>query len=322
MRPISIVLMLMLGACQPASRDEVARAPIVANWPLLPDGVKLGQVTAVDVDALGRVFVLQRGARGWVEPFPKQPIAEPTVYVFDGASGRLLDRWGANAFIMPHGLSLDAQGNLWITDAGREQVFRYSADGNPELAIGTESVTGNDGAHFGRPTDIAFDGERVFVADGYLNGRVAIFDRNDGRFLGQFGTKGEGKGQFAVPHAIAAQADQFMVADRENARVQWLGADGHFTELRAMPAGGHPYSVKPLPDGGAVTLEGRDGADKGGALVRFWSGEGKLIRTLDASATGGPTKGHDLAVGPDGAIYVADVDAGRVVKINPPMQRR
>jgi DNA-binding beta-propeller fold protein YncE len=318
MRGFALALSLILTACQQVPRAQVPRADIVADWPQLPAGVKLGQVSALDVDAQGRVYVLQRGRRGWVEPFPAEPIAEPTVYVFDGATGKLLDRWGANAFTMPHALSVDPEGKVWITDAGREQVFQYSADGKLELTLGTDGGSGDDKAHFGRPTDVAFDGDRVLVSDGYLNGRVAIFDRASGRYLGQFGMRGQGEGQFAIPHAIAKQGDRLVVADRENARAQWFERSGRFAALWPMPVGGHPYSVKPLPDGGVVTLEGRDSADRGGALLRFWSRDGKLNRTLDASAIGGPSKGHDLAVAPDGTIYVADVDAGRVVKIAPP----
>ena len=317
---IAVVLLAGCGGSGPA-REAVARADIVPGWPQLPAGVKLGQVSGVDVDAAGRVYVLQRGTRPWVEPFPKDLIADPTVYVFDGITGTLLSRWGAGEFVMPHGLSIDPQGKVWITDPGREQVYRYSAEGKRELALGTDGVTGDDGAHFGRPSDVAFDGERVLVTDGYLNGRVAIFDRS-GRFLGQFGTKGRGEGQFAIPHAIAAHARELVIADRENARIQDFALDGAFKTQMPMPGGGHPYAVKPLADGGVVTLEGRDARNRAGAILRFWDRSGKMTRALDAGAAAGPTKGHDLAIGPDGAIYVADVDAGRVVKIAPPMQRR
>lgn len=321
MKAAAAALVLCLAGCAAGPHEQAGRADIIAGWPLLPAGIAMGQVSAVDVDAAGRVFVLQRGQRAWSEPFPSDPISEPTVFVFDSATGKLLDRWGSGVFVMPHGLSLDPRGKVWITDPGREQVLRFSADGRRELSIGTRGVSGDDGAHFGRPTDVAFDGERVLVSDGYLNGRVAIFDRS-GRFLGQFGSEGQGAGHFAIPHAIARQEDRLIVADRENSRAQWFGLDGTFVALRPMPEDGHPYAVKPLPGGGAVTLEGRDREDRGGAVLRFWDRGGKLVRTIDAGAQQGPTKGHDLAIGPEGEIYVADVDAGRVVKIAPSGQGR
>lgn len=296
-------------------REDVPRAAIVGDWPRLPDGVKMGQVSAVDVDAQGRVFVLQRGARLWSEPFPTDPIAGATVLVFDRASGRLIDSWGEGLFVMPHGLSVDPQGKVWITDVAREQVYRFSADGTQELAIGTAGVTGADGAHFGRPTDVAFDGERVLIADGYINARIAAFDRA-GHFLGQFGRKGEGRGGLNLPHSVAISGEQILVADRENARIARFGIHGAHRGWWRKADGGHPYAVKPLPGGGAVSVEGRDRSGRGGAILRIWGRDGTLRRSLDASPLEGPSKGHDLAVGPDGYAYLADVDAGRVVKID------
>lgn len=308
-------LALALAGCGAPAAEQLPRARIVSGWPQLPAGVTLGQVSAVDVDGRGRVYVLQRGTRVWAEPFPGTPIAEPAVYVFEGASGRLLTRWGAGQFVMPHGLSIDPAGKVWITDAAREQVYRFSSDGRRELAIGTAGVTGADGAHFGRPTDVAFDGARVLVADGYLNSRVAVFDRG-GRFLGQFGRMGPGDGPLRVPHSIALDAGSILVADRENSRIARFAGDGRPLAAWRRKGGGRPYAVKPLPDGGAVSVEGRDGADRGGVVLRVWARDGTLVRSLDASARAGPSKGHDLAVAPAGQVYVADVDAGRVVKID------
>lgn len=155
----------------PPAREKTPRAAVVAGWPTIPADAKFGQVSAVDVDAQGRVFVLHRAGREWREPFATATIAEPTVFVFDGLSGRLLTRWGAGEFIMPHGLSVDPQGKVWITDVGREQVFRFSPEGKLELTLGERGRTGDGPRNFGRPTDIAFAGDEVFVSDGYTNHR-------------------------------------------------------------------------------------------------------------------------------------------------------
>ena len=119
---------LALAGCSmaPPAREQQPHAAVVAGWPTIPPGAKFGQVSAVDVDAQGRVYVLHRAGREWKEPFPTDPIAEPTVFVFDGPTGKLLASWGAGQFIMPHGLSIDPEGKVWITDVGREQVFRFS----------------------------------------------------------------------------------------------------------------------------------------------------------------------------------------------------
>lgn len=300
----------------PVAREEAPRAPVVEGWPTIPAGASFGEVSAVDVDVQGRVYVLHRAGREWREPFPKQPIAEPTVFVFDGASGALLDRWGAGQFIMPHGLSIDPEGKVWITDVGREQVVRFSADGKQELVLGERGVTGDDARHFGRPTDIAFAGDEVLVSDGYLNHRVAVFDR-DGRFLRQWG-EGEGDRSLNIPHAIAVVGDSAYVVDRENGRIQVTDLTG---KPRAYwkPAGlkGHPYSIKALTDGRLISIEGRDNADRSGAIIRIWKPDGTIERSMDIALPGdGVSLGHDLAIGPDGMAYAADVYGDRVVKFD------
>lgn len=296
--------------------EKAPPAAIDANWPEIPAGARFGQVSAVDVDAQGRVYVLHRAGRAWSEPFPDDPIAEPTVFVFDGKTGALLARWGAGQFIMPHGLTVDPQGKVWITDVAHEQVMRFSPDGRLELVLGERGVGGSDAGHFGRPTDIAFAKGEVFIADGYTNHRIAVF-APDGRFLRQWGEAGGGKAGLETPHAIAIADSKVFVADRENGRIR-------VSDLRGVPAGswmppgggGHPYSLKPLPGGKLVSVEGRDAADRSGALLRIWRKDGTLARTLDAGLPGKDASlGHDIARAPDGTIYLADVYGDRVVKL-------
>ncbi len=300
----------------PPGREQPPRAPIVGGWPTVPSDAKFGQVSAVDVDAQGRVYVLHRAGREWSEPFPAAPIAEPTVFVFDGPSGKLLARWGGGEFIMPHGLSIDRQGKVWITDVGREQVFRFSADGLLELTIGERGVAGSDARHFGRPTDIAFAGEEVFVSDGYTNHRVAVFDRA-GRFLRQWGERGGGEAGLDLPHAIALSGGRAYVADREHSRIQVTGLTGKVLANWGNAAGGHPYSVAPLGSSRMASVEGRDSADRNGAILRVWRPDGTVERSFDLVLPGDQSSlGHDLAVGSDSMGYVADVYGDRVVKVD------
>lgn len=313
------VLAAALTGCSlaPPTPEQAARASVVAGWPTVPADVKFGQVSAVDVDAQGRVYVLHRAGREWSEPFPADPIAEPTVFVFDGPSGRLISRWGAGQFIMPHGLSIDPQGKVWITDVGREQVFRFDADGTLELVLGERGVSGEDARHFGRPTDIAFSGNEVFISDGYINHRIAVFDR-EGRFLRQWGEQGAGESGLAIPHAIAIANGAVYVADREHSRIQVTDLAGrsraNWTHGKVR---GHPYSLKVLADGRIVSIEGRDGADRSGAIVRVWNSDGTVERSLDLALRGeGASLGHDLAIAGDGMGYAADVYGNRVVKFH------
>jgi peptidylamidoglycolate lyase len=311
-RAVASFALLALAACDaaPPPREEAPRLAVDSGWPTIPADAKFGEVSAVDLDADGNIYVLHRAGRVWEEPFPTTPIAEPTVFKF-APDGTLLAKWGAGQFIMPHGLSIDAEGKVWITDVAHEQVFRFSPDGTQELVIGTRGETAQDATHFGRPADIAFLGERVLVADGYVNTRVAEFDPS-GKFIRDWG-------EFDVAHAVAVDETRIYVADRENARIQVFDHAGKLAESRVSPAGNHTYSLKPLGEGRLLAVEGRDAADRNGAIIRIYAADGRIERSFDIGLPGADASlGHDLAIGADGHIYVADVPAGRVVRFQIP----
>ena len=309
--------LLALAACSEGlPREDVPTLSADAEWATIPAGAKFGEVSAVDVDADGNIYVLHRAGRVWEEPFPTAPIAEPTVFKF-APDGTLLAQWGAGVFIMPHGLSIGPDGKVWITDVAHEQVFRFSPDGEQEMALGTRGETAQDASHFGRPADVAFLGAgadgRVLVADGYVNTRIAEFDSSGG-FIRDWG-------DFAIAHAVAVDDARIYVADRENARIQIFDHDGTLIESRVSPAGNHTYSMKPLGDGRLLAVEGRDGADRNGAILRIYAADGTIERAFDVGLPGaGASLGHDLAIGPDGHIYVADVPAGRVMRLQLPVK--
>lgn len=312
----AVAAVLALAACDaaapPPPREDVPPLAIDDGWPTIPAGTKFGEASAVDVDADGNVWVLHRAGRPWAEPFPKDPIAENTVFKF-APDGTLLAQWGAGQFIMPHGLSIDGQGNVWITDVAHEQVFRFSPEGVQELAIGERGVTRQDAGHFGRPADVAFLGERVLIADGYVNTRVAEFSP-DGTFIRDWG-------DFAVAHAVAVDDARIYVADRENARIQVYDHAGKLLESRVSPAGNHTYSLKPLGAGRLLAVEGRDGADRKGAIIRVYAADGRIEASYDIGLPGEDASlGHDLAIGPDGHTYVTDVPGGRVVRFSLPIK--
>lgn len=303
---------LALAACDaaPPPREEVAKLAVDTAWPTIPVGAKFGEVSAVDVDAQGNVWVLHRAGRPWEEPFPATPIAEPTVFKFS-PEGTLLAQWGAGLFIIPHGLSVDPQGKIWITDTGLEQVLRFSPEGALELTLGEKGVTKQDAGHFGRPADVAFLGDRVLIADGYVNTRVAEF-APDGKFIRDWG-------DFKVAHAVAVDEQRIYVADRENARIQVYDHAAKLLATWASPAGNHTYGLKPLGGGRLLAVEGRDGADRKGAIIRVYAADGSIETSYDIGLPGdNASLGHDLALGPDGHIYVTDVPGGRVVRFSLP----
>jgi peptidylamidoglycolate lyase len=310
---LALLAVLALSACDAAALPPREIVPWMAadpDWPTIPADAKFGEVSAVDVDAEGNVWVLHRAGRVWEEPFPMTPIAEPTVFKF-APDGTLLAKWGAGVFIMPHGLSIDAAGKVWITDVAHEQVFRFSPDGQRELVIGERGVSAQDATHFGRPADVAFLGGRVLVADGYVNTRVAEFSP-DGKFIRDWG-------EFAVSHAVAVDDTRIYVADRENARIQIFDHAAKLVESRVSPAGNHTYSLKPLGGGRLLAVEGRDGADRKGAVIRVYAADGAIEASYDISLPGKDASlGHDLALGPDGHAYVTDVAGGRVIRLSLP----
>ncbi|WP_233992081.1 peptidyl-alpha-hydroxyglycine alpha-amidating lyase family protein [Porphyrobacter sp. AAP82] len=305
-------LLFALSACDAAlpPREEVPRLAVDAGWPTIPAGAKFGEVSAVDVDAAGNVWVLHRAGRKWAEPFPKEPIPEPAVFKFS-PDGKLLAQWGAGLFVMPHGISIDPAGKVWITDVAREQVMRFSPEGALELTLGERGVTRQDAGHFGRPADVAFLPGRVLVADGYVNTRVAAF-APDGTFIRDWG-------DFKVAHAVAVDEAHIYVADRENARIQIFDHADKLLASWPSLAGNHTYGLKPLGGGRLLAVEGRDGADRNGAILRVYAADGTTEASYDIGLPGEDASlGHDIAIGPDGHIYVTDVAGGRVVRLSLP----
>lgn len=287
-------------------KEALPEAPARTDWAQWPAG-EVGEVSAVDVDRHGHVFVLHRPGRDWVEPFPSVPIAAPVVAMFD-ASGRLVARWGAGETVMPHGISVAPDDSVWITDAQREQLLHFSHDGGLLETRGERGVTGDDAGHFGRPTDVAATPATLYVADGYLNHRILRFART----VTQWGEDNGTQAGLHIPHSVAVSGGCVIVADREYSRIKIYDETGRL--LRIIPTPGHPYAAKPLADGRIVSIEGRDAAGREGAVLRLWSAEGKQQAALDV-APPGATRAHDLAIGPDGTIYVADVAGRRLLTL-------
>jgi peptidylamidoglycolate lyase len=307
-----IILCASLHAAEPHHE-------VVPEWPQLPKEHVLGLCAGVGVDAQNRVFVFHRSGRKWSNPFPTEPISKPTISVIDGTSGRLLNSWGTGMFIMPHGLTVDHEGNLWLTDVGLHQVFKFTPEGKLLLTLGERAKTGNDPAHFNLPTDVAVlrDGS-FYVSDGYKNTRVMKFSA-DGRFEFEWGTKGKGNGEFNLPHGIALDAEgRVIVCDRENERLQLFDAKGQFMEVWESPLIGKPYAVATDPKGFIFAIDGGSPSLKPaerGKAVKL-NAKGLVVETFGSfgSGPGQFQLGHDIAIGPDGAVYVAEGTGERVQK--------
>jgi peptidylamidoglycolate lyase len=226
-----LIAALCLATAASAQHPPAAVEYIVVHgWPVFPDGEMLGQATGVDVDSKGRVHVFHRAGRMWSgDALPTDPIARPTLAVFDADTGQRRKVWVDRRFVMPHGLTIDSSDNVWVTDVGLHQIFKFSPDGRLLLAVGEAGVPGSDRSHFNMPTDVAVlpDGS-FYVSDGYGNARVMKFSA-DGKFERQWGRKGSRPGEFDTPHSIAVDAQgRVYVADRGNSRVQVFAPDGAY----------------------------------------------------------------------------------------------
>lgn len=301
---------------------------VVHGWPKVPEGFVLGQVTGVDVDGHGHVFIFRRAEHLWLgDSAQKGLIKSPTVLVFDAQSGALVSQWGENFFVCPHGLTLDSEDNVWLTDVDLHQVFKFTHEGRLLMRLGEKAKPGNDARHFNKPTDVvvAADGS-FYVSDGYGNSRVMKFSK-EGMFLSQWGKRGDGPGEFHTPHNLALDKDgKIYVADRGNARVQIFDGDGKHLATWKDKELGRPWAVCAAPDGFFYVV---DGGDQPGHPLATVADRARVLQ-LDATGRIKTSFGsfgnydgqffwpHDIVVGRDGAVYVVDVGIGmRVQKFVP-----
>jgi peptidylamidoglycolate lyase len=296
-----------------------AQYEVVADWPALPEGKALGVCAGVGVDSHNHVFVFHRNKRLWTALFPEEPISEPTIAVIDGRTGKLLTEWGAGEFIMPHGLTLDREDNVWLTDVGRQQVFKYTHDGHLLLTLGERGQAGSDQAHFNLPTDVAVlpDGS-FYVSDGYRNTRVVKFDPT-GRYEFEWGGRGAQPGKFNLPHGVAVDTrGRVFVCDRSNSRLQSFDPHGKFLAEWKGPAIGRPYGVAVAANDHVFLIDGGDQVpdQPDHAKVVEIDADGNVVGSFGSVGKGAGQfrLGHDIAVAPDGAVYVAEAKGQRVQK--------
>jgi len=313
-----IIISLTVGAA-PAVRYEE-----VKDWPSLPANFELGEVAGVAVDGNGHVFVFHRPGRGF-DTNATTLLTEPTVLEIDAGTGKLLSSWGANLFLVPHGITIDSANNVFLTDVGLHQVFKFTHDGKPILTLGEARVGRWDATHFNQPTDIAIrpDGS-FYVSDGYVNSRVALFDRN-GKWIQEWGKRGTGEGEFNNPHGLTLLpgTTDVLVADRQNSRLQLFDRAGKFKqqwpgEPNAQTTG-RVFSVAADSKGMLYLGIRRADYDSEHTGVVILDRNRSIVITVGFGRPGDPIFNavHDIAVGPDGSIYVAETRTKRVVKLRP-----
>jgi hypothetical protein len=349
--------LVTLTACATGPVDSAA-APtfkVDPNWPQpLPHRWILGQVSGIATDRADHVWVLQRPGsltedeRGAAlnPPHSTCCVPAPPVLEFD-AAGRLLRAWGGPGagYNWPeneHGLHVDAQGFVWITGNGNQdgQVLKFTPDGKFVLQIGKVGPqTGSaDTTRLGRAAgvEVDVDAREVYVADGYHNNRVIVYDSDTGAYKRHWGAYGRAPIAVGAPDGrrtappTAAQMSTFgspvhcvrvardglvYVCDRLNNRVQVFKKDGSYVK---------EFSVAPATAGNGSVWDLVLSRDPQQRYLHMADGRNNQILTLrrDTGAVVGSVGRpgryagelhwvHDLAVDSQGHLYAGEVDTGK-----------
>ena len=237
---------------------------VIRNWGQLPEGRKWGSSAGVDIDPKdGHIWAYERcgaGTFGAGAPVTCETNPVAPVFKFDRHTGKVLANFGAGLMVTPHGIHVDAQGNVWIADfAGNKeetkghQVHKFSPTGEKLLSLGTAGKPGNADGQFNQPNDVVVgpDGS-IYVSDGHdgqgmttnaaiaeglkrgATARISKFTP-DGKFIKSWGGLGVRHGEFRTPHALVFDAKgRLWVADRGNHRIEIFDQDGNYLESRYL----------------------------------------------------------------------------------------
>jgi DNA-binding beta-propeller fold protein YncE len=283
--------------------------PPQRQWAKLADGHAWGTTAGIEIGPHGEIWAIDRCGGTSCDGSGRA-----AVHQIDPKTGKPIRSIGAGLFALPHGLHVDKDGNVWVTDAAiskdkskGQQVIKMSPDGKVLMRLGTAGVSGGGPAHFHDPGDVttAPNGD-IYVADGH--GTVApdlppdtitriIKFSPDGKFIKAWGSLGSGKSQFRNPHALVFDSQgRLLVADRVNGRIQLFDQNGKYlTEYRQF---NHPSGLFITKDDALYVTdynsEGQKGTYIGSART------GKVTGFVpDAEA------GEGIALGPNGMLYAA-----------------
>jgi hypothetical protein len=307
----------------------------------VPSQWRLGEVSSIAIDAEDNAWFLHRP---YTLPPDEASLAAPPVLGFD-RDGRLLAAWGGpgDGYEWPqreHGMQIDHQGFVWLggnncpanEEPGLEpiaddQLLKFTLDGEFVMQIGRSNASrGNaDTVNLHEPADAVVypPTNELFVADGYGNHRVAVFDADTGAFKrmwGAFGNTpqdadqcpwvfpesvpdGPGPAQFSIVHAIRVSNDGLVyVADRENRRVQVFTLDGEYIDqiVRTAAPFARNLALSPDPEQRFLYVGGGPG------IIVF---DRRSLEMLTAIRTTVGT-GHQIQTDSQGNIYIAATGVG------------
>ena len=327
------------------TRPERRRLPIFEvdrAWPKVPAKWRLGDASSIAIDAQDHVWVLHRPRT--LKP-EESANAAPPVIVFDTA-GNYIKAWGGagNGYEWPereHGIHIDYKGFVWIggnncptnglpglKPVADDQLLKFTQDGKFVMQIGhsNQSKGNADTRNLHRPADVSVypQTNELFVADGYGNHRIAVFDADTGAFKRMWGAFGEsprdddhcqivaqssfsdpGPNQFSIVHAIRVAKDGTVyVADREYRRVQMFTRDGKFQKQLVRTDVPFARDLALSPDAGQQFLY--VGGGKG--IVILDRKTLAIVGSIEPPDIIGP--GHHIAVDSKGNLYIAQTTAG------------
>jgi sugar lactone lactonase YvrE len=236
---------------------------VILSWGDLPDGRTWGSSAGIDIDPTdGHIWAYERCAAGGSLAGPNpvncdNNLVDP-VFKFDRHTGEILANFGSGIMVFPHGLHVDTEGNVWVTDfaanaAGTkgQQVHKFSPTGELLMSLGTAGSRGNGPNQFNQPNDVIVgpDGS-IYVADGHggqvmtsieameagrargATARIIKFSP-DGRKLKEWGRIGVLHGEFRTPHALEFDSQgRLWVSDRGNHRLEIFDQEGNYLESR------------------------------------------------------------------------------------------
>ena len=282
------------------------RYEVIDNWAKLPEGWAFKDVGGVAVDSKDQVYVFNRG--------------EHPMMVFDH-NGNFLRSWGEGEYPRAHGLHIDVDDTLYLTDDGGHVVRKCTPEGKVLLELGTPGKPAPfmSGLPFHRCTHTALSptGD-IYVADGYGNSRVHKYSP-DGKLLMSWGEPGTDAGQFNIVHNIVTDKEGWVyVADRENHRVQVFDAKGKYEAQWhnmhrpcGLCCGKGPQPEFIIGELGSGMKVNRKHPNIGPRLS-IVDHQGKLIARLGGETGSGTALGqfvapHGVAVDSHGDIYVGEV---------------
>jgi DNA-binding beta-propeller fold protein YncE len=302
---------------------------VIRDWARI-EGRAWGGSNGVAIDRDGKtVWATDRCSPG-TTPGCANTDVNP-VHHFD-ESGKEIKSFGGGMFVWPHGIHVDRDGNVWVTDARAEGnkgsvVVKFSPDGKVLMTLGKAGVRGNPPAALTDPTDVVTDPGNgdVYVAESHtdvtdpaLIGRVTVFDRS-GKYLRTIGKTGTGPGEFRTPHALEFDSmGRLLVADRHNHRIQILTKDGKF--VREYDDFGRSSGLAIDKNDVIYTADSEStervhpGWQRG---IRIGSlKDGKVTTFIPAHKTDAPegAMGEGIAIDSAGNIYTAEATLRGVTK--------